>query len=63
MDLCLPFKTNGEDQLGRWNNITIWEEGNGWWNRLDAEYSVTDQFIVNAEWNQIGGMKTRPLDS
>ena len=48
-------KPIGEDQLGRWNNITIWEEGGGFWNRLDAEYSVTDQFIVSGEWNHYWG--------
>ncbi len=48
-------KPIGEDQLGRWNNITIWEEGGGWWNRLNAEYSVTDQFIVSGEWNHYWG--------
>ena len=48
-------KPIGEDQLGRWNNITIWEKGGGWWNRLDAEYSVTDQFIVSGEWNHYFG--------
>lgn len=48
-------KPIGEDQLGRWNNIFIWEEGGGYWNRLDAEYSVSDQFIVSAEWNNYWG--------
>jgi len=48
-------KPIGEDQLGRWNNIIIWEEGGGWWNRLDAEYSLTDQFIISGEWNQYWG--------
>lgn len=48
-------KPIGEEQLGRWNNITIWEEGGGWWNRLDAEYSLSDSFIVNAEWNHYWG--------
>ena len=33
-------KPIGEDQLGRWNNIIMWEEGDGWWNRLNAD-SVT----------------------
>lgn len=46
--LSKPF---GEDQLGRWNNIIIWEEGGGYWNRLDAEYSVTDNLIVGGELN------------
>jgi hypothetical protein len=41
-----PF---GEAQLGRWNNITIFEEGGGWWNRLDAEYSISDEFVVTGE--------------
>ncbi|MGV6826253.1 MAG: RNA polymerase-associated protein rapA [bacterium] len=46
--LSKPF---GESQLGRWNNIIIWEEGGGYWNRLDAEYSVTDELIVSGELN------------
>lgn len=50
--LSKPF---GEDQLGRWNNIVIWEENGGWWDRIDAEYSVTDQFIVNGEINVYWG--------
>ncbi len=47
-----PF---GEGQLGRWNNITIFEEGGGWWNRLDAEYSLTDAVIVSGELNLYWG--------
>jgi hypothetical protein len=47
-----PF---GESQRGRWNNITIFEEGGGWWNRFDVEYSFTDNFIGTAEWNQYWG--------
>ncbi len=47
-----PF---GEGQLGRWNNITIYEEGGGWWNRLDAEYSFSDQLIVTGELNAYWG--------
>jgi len=43
-----PF---GEAQLGRWNNITIYEEGGGWWNRFDAEYSFSDQLIATGELN------------
>ena len=43
-----PF---GEAQLGRWNNITIYEEGGGWWNRFDVEYSFSDQFIATGELN------------
>ena len=43
-----PF---GEAQLGRWNNITIYEEGGGWWNRFDVEYSFSDQLLVTGELN------------
>ena len=50
--LSKPF---GENQLGRWNNIIIYEEGGGYWNRLDAEYSLSDQFIVSGEINMYFG--------
>jgi hypothetical protein len=46
--LSKPF---GPNQLGRWNNIIIYEEGGGYWDRLDAEYTVTDQLIVGGELN------------
>ena len=46
--LSKPF---GENQLGRWNNIIIYEEGGGYWNRLDAEYSVSDELIISGEIN------------
>ena len=38
--LSKPF---GANQLGRVNNIIIYEEGGGYWNRLDAEYSLSDE--------------------
>ncbi len=47
-----PF---GESQLGRWNNITIYEEGGGWWNRFDVEYSFSDQLVGTAELNTYWG--------
>jgi hypothetical protein len=47
-----PF---GESQLGRWNNITIYEEGGGWWNRFDLEYSFTDRFVATGELNLYWG--------
>lgn len=47
-----PF---GEAQLGRWNNITIYEDGDGWWNRFDVEYSFSDQLIVSGELNLYWG--------
>lgn len=46
--LSKPF---GENQLGRWNNILIYEEGGGYWNRLDAEYSLSDQTVISGEVN------------
>jgi len=47
-----PF---GESQRGRWNNITIYEEGGGWWNRFDVSYSFTDNLVGTAEWNHYWG--------
>lgn len=46
--LSKPF---GANQLGRVNNILIYEEGGGYWNRLDAEYSLSDQMIISGEMN------------
>jgi hypothetical protein len=37
------------------NNIIIYEEGDGWWNRLDAEYSLSDELIVGGELNMYWG--------
>ncbi|CAK0760139.1 conserved hypothetical protein [Gammaproteobacteria bacterium] len=50
--LSKPF---GEGQRGRVNNITIWEEGDGGWNRFDLEYSFSDHWIGLAEWNHYWG--------
>jgi len=50
--LSKPF---GAGQLGRVNNIIIFEEGGGYWNRLDAEYSLSDQLIVTGELNLYWG--------
>lgn len=47
-----PF---GPSQEHRWNNITIYEEGDGWWNRFDVEYSFTDNLIGSAELNLYWG--------
>jgi hypothetical protein len=44
-------KPVGANQLGRVNNILIYEEGGGYWNRLDAEYSLSDQMVVSGEIN------------
>lgn len=47
-----PF---GSSQQHRWNNITIYEDGGGWWNRLDAEYSFSDNLLGSAQWNNYWG--------
>ena len=47
-----PF---GPSQRGRWNNITIYEDGGGWWNRFDFEWSLTNQLLGSAEWNHYWG--------
>lgn len=54
--LSKPF---GEAQLGRINNIFIYEQknGGGFWNRLNAEYSFSDNLIGTAEWNAYFGEK------
>ena len=43
-----PF---GESDLGRWNNIIIYEEGGGYWDRIDAEYSLSDELVLTGELN------------
>jgi hypothetical protein len=47
-----PFGESGE---GRWNNIFIFEEGGGKWNRFDVEYGMTDQLIGTIEYNKYWG--------
>lgn len=47
-----PF---GASQRGRFNNITIYEEGGGWWNRFDVEYSFTDSIVGSLAWNAYWG--------
>ena len=48
-------KPIGESQLGRVNNIIIYEEGGGYWDRLDAEYSLSDQLVLTGEINMYWG--------
>jgi hypothetical protein len=50
--LSKPF---GPNQLGRVNNIIIYEEGGGYWDRLDAEYSLSDQLVLTGEINLYWG--------
>jgi hypothetical protein len=47
-----PF---GPSQRGRWNNITIYEDGGGWWNRFDVDWSFTDSLVGLAELNYYWG--------
>jgi hypothetical protein len=50
--LSKPFGASGE---GRWNNIFIYEEGGGKWNRFDVEYGINDQLIGSIEYNKYFG--------
>ena len=50
--LSKPF---GESGQHRWNNIFIYEENGGKWNRLDVEYTVNDNTVATAEYNKYWG--------
>lgn len=50
--LSKPF---GPNQLGRWNNIFMFEEGGGKWNRFDVEYSFSDELVGSFELNNYWG--------
>jgi hypothetical protein len=50
--LSKPF---GPNQLGRWNNIFMYEEGGGKWNRFDVEYSFSDELVGSFELNNYWG--------
>jgi len=50
--LSKPFGASGEH---RWNNIFMYEDGDGSWNRLDAEFSIDDNTQVTLEWNEYFG--------
>ncbi len=52
--LSKPF---GSNQEHRWNNIIIFEDqgDGGYWNRLDMEYSINDDFQFTAEYNRYWG--------
>jgi len=50
--LTKPF---GSEQQGRWQNLTIFEDTGGYWNRFDVEYAFTDQWVGSAELNTYWG--------
>ena len=50
--LSKPFGASGEH---RWNNIFMYEDGAGKWNRLDAEFSIDDNTQATLEWNKYFG--------
>ena len=50
--LSKPFGASGEH---RWNNIVMFEENGGLWNRLDAEYSINDDTQAIVEYNKYWG--------
>jgi len=53
--LSKPFGASAEH---RWNNIVMLEEsanGNGKWNRLDAEFSIDDDTQATVEYNKYWG--------
>jgi hypothetical protein len=50
--LSKPFGASGEH---RWNNIFMFEENGGIWNRLDAEFSINDNTQLTTEWNKYAG--------
>jgi hypothetical protein len=52
--LSKPF---GASKEHRWNNIFMFEENGGKWNRLDAEYSLDDNTQLTAEYNKYWGNK------
>ena len=50
--LSKPFGASGQH---RWNNILMYEENDGFWNRLDAEYTLTDNMMLTGEYNKYWG--------
>ena len=50
--LSKPFGASGEH---RWNNIFMYEENDGNWNRFDVEFSVDDDTQATLEWNRYWG--------
>jgi len=47
-----PFGASGEH---RWNNIYMFEENDGNWNRFDVEFSIDDDTQATVEYNKYWG--------
>jgi hypothetical protein len=47
-----PFGSSDEH---RFNNIFMFEENGGKWNRFDVEYSINDEMLATFEWNKYFG--------
>jgi len=52
--LSKPYGASGQH---RWNNIFMFEENGGKWNRLDTEYTINDNTIATIEYNKYWGNK------
>ena len=50
--LSKPFGASGQH---RWNNILMYEENDGFWNRVDAEYTLSDGVVLTGEYNKYWG--------
>ena len=50
--LSKPFGSSGQH---RWNNIFMYEENDGNWNRFDVEYAIDDNTVGTFEWNEYFG--------
>jgi hypothetical protein len=50
--LSKPFGASGEH---RWNNIFMFEENGGIWNRFDIDYSIDDNTQATFEINEYSG--------
>ena len=50
--LSKPFGASGEH---RFNNIFMFEENGGIWNRFDIDYSIDDETQITFEMNEYGG--------
>jgi len=50
--LSKPFGASGQH---RWNNIFMYEDDGGKWNRLDVEFTYDDNTVLTAEYNKYFG--------